>query len=84
MRTFFFIFFFRISRKNNFLLDPRKKNGHSFDVETSNISIYDVFVGVRKVSQLTKQMQQWQEDLDLRLKGKKIPPKYWEYPELEK
>lgn len=29
-------------------------------------------------------MQQWQEDLDVRLKGKKIPPKYWEFPELEK
>ena len=29
-------------------------------------------------------MQLWQEDLDKRLKGKKIPPKYWEFPELEK
>ena len=29
-------------------------------------------------------MQAWQDDLDKRLKGKKIPPKYWEFPELEK
>ncbi len=26
----------------------------------------------------------FQEDLDSRLKGKKIPPKYWEFPEMEK
>ena len=29
-------------------------------------------------------MQQLQENLEVRLKGKKIPPKYWEFPELEK
>ena len=43
-----------------------------------------MIVGVRKVSQLQKQMQKWQEELDFRLKGKKIPPKYWEFSELEK
>ena len=32
-----------------------------------------------------KQRQIMQEDLKLRLKkGQKIPPKYWEFPELEK
>ena len=41
-------------------------------------------LGVRKPTQLQLQMQAWQEDLDKRLKGKKIPPKYWEFPELEK
>ena len=30
------------------------------------------------------QMIKWQEELDERLKDKVIPPKYWEYPELEK
>ena len=44
----------------------------------------NVLTGVRKPSQLQKQMQAWQDDLDNRLKGKKIPPKYWEFPELEK
>ena len=29
-------------------------------------------------------MQQWQDDLNARLKGKQIPLKYWEFPELEK
>ena len=46
--------------------------------------ICNLIVGVRKVSQLQKQMQKWQEEVDFRLKGKKIPPKYWEFSELEK
>ena len=29
-------------------------------------------------------MQQWQEEMNIRLSGKKVPPKYWEYPEFEK
>lgn len=33
---------------------------------------------------MNEQIQRWQDDLDARLKGKKIPPKYWEFPELEK
>ena len=33
---------------------------------------------------VVKQMQIWQDDLTNRLKGREIPPKYWEYPELEK
>ena len=33
---------------------------------------------------MDEQMQRWQDDLDKRLKGKLIPPKYWEFPELEK
>ena len=35
-------------------------------------------------TEMTKQMKMWQQDLDDRLRGKKIPPKYWEFPELEK
>ena len=49
-----------------------------------SFAVHVIPLGARKVSQLTKQMQQWQDDLDIRLKGKKIPPKYWEFPELEK
>ena len=40
--------------------------------------------GARKKDGMDEQMQRWQEDLDARLKGKKIPPKYWEFPEMEK
>ena len=29
-------------------------------------------------------MQQWQDELTLSLLGQKIPPKYWDFPELEK
>ena len=29
-------------------------------------------------------MKKWQDDLKERLKGREIPPKYWEFPELEK
>ena len=35
-------------------------------------------------SVLSNQMQQWQEEMNIRLSGKKVPPKYWEYPEFEK
>ena len=41
-------------------------------------------LGARKLTQSEKQLQQWQDDMDARLKGKEIPPKYWEVPELEK
>ena len=34
--------------------------------------------------QLEKQRQYMQSDLKSRLNGQKIPPKYWEFPELEK
>ena len=40
--------------------------------------------GKRNKSKLSNQMQQWQEEMNLRFSGKKAPPKYWEYPELEK
>jgi hypothetical protein len=33
---------------------------------------------------MNEQMQRWQKDLDARLKGKEIPPRYWEFPELER
>ncbi len=36
------------------------------------------------MTQLTKQMRQWQQDLDDRIKDHKRPPKYWDFPELEK
>ena len=42
------------------------------------------YVGKQNSVEMSKQMQQWQQDLDDRLKGKKLPPKYWEFPELEK
>jgi len=31
--------------------------------------------GAKKKSQMNEQMQRWQDDLDARLKGKKIPPR---------
>jgi len=31
-----------------------------------------------------EQSDRWEQDLKVRLKGKVIPPRYWEYPELEK
>ena len=43
-----------------------------------------MFIGAENVPHVVKQMQQWQDDLENRLKGKDIPPKYWEHPELEK
>ncbi len=33
---------------------------------------------------LSRQMQQWQSDLDERLRDRKRPPSYCDYPELEK
>ena len=45
----------------------------------------DPYVGARKMEKSVKnQMEMWQEELDEKLKGKVIPPKYWEHPELEK
>lgn len=29
-------------------------------------------------------MQQWEDEMTARLSGKKIPPKYWDFPELER
>ncbi len=29
-------------------------------------------------------MKIWEDDLNARLKGRELPPKYWEFPELEK
>ena len=43
-----------------------------------------MFIGTQNVPHVVRQMQQWQDDLENRLKGKDIPPKYWEHPELEK
>ena len=43
-----------------------------------------MFIGTENVPHVVRQMQQWQDDLEDRLKGKDIPPKYWEHPELEK
>ena len=40
--------------------------------------------GVKVETYLTKQMQRWQEDLDERIKDHEKPPRYWEFPELEK
>lgn len=40
--------------------------------------------GIRHDKRLSKQMKQWKDDLDERLKGKERPPRYWEFPELEK
>ena len=37
-----------------------------------------------KVDSAHKQMKQWEDDLNKRLKGKEIPKRYWEFPELEK
>lgn len=43
------------------------------------------FMGVRRNDKaLSKQMKQWQDDLDERLKGREKIKPYWEYPELEK
>jgi hypothetical protein len=43
-----------------------------------------LFVGKRKKGVLSRQMQQWEDEMSARLSGQKIPPKYWEFPELEK
>ena len=43
-----------------------------------------MLIGTENVPHAVRQMQQWHDDLENRLKGKDIPPKYWEYPELEK
>ena len=32
--------------------------------------------GKRNKSKLSNQMQQWQEEMNLRFSGKKVPPKY--------
>ena len=42
------------------------------------------FTGKENVPPVVKQMKKWQDDLKERLKGREIPPKYWEFPELEK
>ena len=51
-----------------------------------DIGDQDPFVGARQCNDKhsQQQMKQWEEDLNQRLKGKKIPPKYWEFPEMEK
>ena len=43
-----------------------------------------MFIGKENIPHVVKQMQKWQDDLENRLKGREIPLKYWEYPELEK
>ena len=57
-----------------------------FSHHGSNNSCKNYFysTGKRNKSKLSNQMQQWQEEMNLRFSGKKVPPKYWEYPELEK
>ena len=40
--------------------------------------------GKENLPPVVKQMKKWQDDLKERLKGREIPPKYWEFPELEK
>ena len=45
---------------------------------------YIITPGVRTDPKLSKQMKEWQDDLEERLKGKEKPPQYWEFPELEK
>lgn len=42
------------------------------------------FTGKPNLPPVVKQMREWQNDLNERLKGREIPPKYWEFPELEK
>lgn len=41
-------------------------------------------VGIKVDSQLSKQMERWQKDLDDRIGSKEKPPRYWDYPEMEK
>lgn len=55
------------------------------DQDFLDLGLVDPYVGARKMEKIVKnQMEIWQEELDDRLKGKVIPPKYWEHPELEK
>ena len=46
----------------------------------------DHLPGYRRASgdAVSRQMKEWQDDLEERLKGKERPPHYWEHPELEK
>ena len=54
------------------------------DVMVTSQAINNGIGHFKKPDALSKQMQRWQDELDKRLKDKVIPPKYWEYPELEK
>ena len=47
-------------------------------------SLKSLFPGARTKNAMNEQMLRWQQDLDARLKGKEIPPRYWEFPELQK
>ena len=77
-----------VSGKNE-MMSKRKEvdpNNNSINNNTLHPE-YDVDIGenFRKMEeQLMKQRQIMQEDLKSRLKGQKVPPKYWEFPELEK
>ncbi len=60
----------------------------SYDVLADNdfidIGLTDPYAGARKLDKAQLQIKQWEDDLNARLKGKEIPKKYWEFPEMEK
>lgn len=49
-----------------------------------SLQIRVLFIGKENLPPVAKQMKKWEDDLKERLKGREIPPKYWEFPELEK
>lgn len=49
-----------------------------------DLGISEPYIGAKKAEQAKLQFKMWEDDLKDRLKGKEIPPKYWEFPEIEK
>ena len=86
----FKIFFFanQTPGNDNTIVDVTCENNPCKTVVAQDfldLGLMDPYVGARKMEKMIKsQMEIWQDELDDRLKGKVIPPKYWEYPELEK
>lgn len=64
----------------NLILSNQVKDDKDF----IDLGLVDPYLGVRKIDKAQLQMKQWEDDLNTRLKGKEIPKKYWEFPELEK
>ena len=60
-----------------------RSNDDDDDDDELDVGLQVEFVGL-KDDQLSKQMKQWQDDLDARIGDKALPPKYEDYPELEK
>ena len=65
-------------------MEGREEGGDDGEKKLLDLGEDVEFLGVRPDPKLSKQMQQWKDGLEDRLKGKEKPPQYWEFPELEK